>query len=94
MCLELHIKAPSTKISPLCCSSTPAIMRNVVDFPHPDGPSRHVTWPGCNSIETSSTAVVSANLRDKFLIFSLGSDNSLNLYLQKHSDLCNLANVN
>ena len=27
----------------------------VVDLPHPDGPSRQVTWPGMTLSETSST---------------------------------------
>ena len=41
---------------PALTLSSPAINRNVVDFPHPDGPSSTASVPAAASKLTSSTA--------------------------------------
>ena len=47
---------PAISITPLVGSSRPAIMRNVVDLPQPEGPSRTASVPGSTSKDTLSTA--------------------------------------
>src|SRR5512132_368387 len=41
---------------PASAASSPAMRRNVVDLPHPDGPSSTFSVPASNANETSSTA--------------------------------------
>src|SRR5215468_11736578 len=50
---------PSISIEPDVGSSSPAIRRNMVDLPHPDGPRRTMSSPFSTAKETSSTARVS-----------------------------------
>src|SRR5206468_1074756 len=47
------------KISPMVTSSKPARRRRMVDFPHPEGPTRTMNSPSPISRETSSTATTS-----------------------------------
>src|SRR5215211_5945155 len=52
----------STSLSPYSTrpcegSSRPAVIRPVVDFPHPLSPTRHRVWPGSMVNDTSSTAL-------------------------------------
>ena len=44
------------RISPLSGLSSPAIIRSVVDFPQPEGPSRTTKWPVGTANETLLTA--------------------------------------
>ena len=46
-------------MSPPSGCSKPAIMRSVVVFPHPDGPSSEMNSPGSIVSERPSTAVAS-----------------------------------
>jgi hypothetical protein len=50
---------PPTAISPAEGSMKPAISRNVVVLPHPDGPSRQTSCPCPIINDTSSTATAS-----------------------------------
>ena len=52
------ISSPPMCTRPLVTSSRPAIMRKVVDFPHPDGPRRTTKLPSSTSNEMSRTATV------------------------------------
>ena len=52
------ISSPPMSTRPLVTSSSPAIIRNVVDLPHPDGPSRTTKLPSSTSNEMSRTATV------------------------------------
>jgi hypothetical protein len=52
----LTIASPM-KTSPLLTLSSPAIMRSMVDFPPPDGPSTTMSSPSFTCSVTSSTAV-------------------------------------
>ena len=52
---------PSSRIRPSVGCSNPAIIRRVVVFPQPDGPSREKNSPGSTSRSMWSTAVTSAN---------------------------------
>ena len=56
--LSLVISRPSNWIVPESGSSKPAIMRNVVVLPHPDGPSNPKNSPCSTSRETAATAVI------------------------------------
>src|ERR1700694_2882869 len=47
---------PPMRSSPSEMSSSPAIMFSVVDFPHPDGPTRMTNSPSAISRSTWSTA--------------------------------------
>src|SRR4029078_3076254 len=47
---------PSTTSAPAVTSSSPAIIRNNVDLPHPDGPTRTRNSPSATSNQTSRTA--------------------------------------
>ena len=38
-------RLPAIMMSPDVAHSSPAIMRNIVVLPQPDGPSRHITSP-------------------------------------------------
>src|ERR1700733_8853053 len=44
------------RISPLVMSSSPAIMRNAVVFPHPDGPTKQMNSPSLMSMFSLLTA--------------------------------------
>src|SRR6201995_5631406 len=50
--------SPLSRMSPSDGSSRPAIMRRIVDFPHPDGPSRTMNSPSWTSRLTLFTATV------------------------------------
>src|SRR4051794_32924390 len=52
---------PSSRIRPLVGCSNPAIIRNVVVFPHPDGPSIEKNSPLGISTLMPATAVTSLN---------------------------------
>src|SRR5262249_1066771 len=54
-----------TWISPLVGSRKPAISRNVVVLPQPDGPSRQTSWPWSIRKLTSSTTVSEPNRLDR-----------------------------
>ncbi len=47
---------PPMLIEPAVTSSSPAIMRNSVDFPHPDGPTSTMNSPSRTARLMSSTA--------------------------------------
>ena len=47
---------PSIRTSPSSGRSNPAMRRNVVVFPQPDGPSSERNSPGCTSRSIASTA--------------------------------------
>ena len=47
---------PPMSMSPEVMSSRPTIMRNSVDFPQPDGPTRMTNSPSATSRLTSLTA--------------------------------------
>ena len=49
----------SMKTLPLLISSSPAIIRSVVDFPQPDGPTKTMNSPSFTSRLQFSTAVTS-----------------------------------
>jgi hypothetical protein len=49
---------PPMRSSPSEMSSSPAIMLSVVDFPHPDGPTRMMNSPSAISKLASSTPTV------------------------------------
>src|SRR3954463_10115803 len=49
-------RSPPMTISPLVMSSSPTTIRNSVDFPQPDGPTRIMNSPSATSMETSFTA--------------------------------------
>src|SRR4029078_9290360 len=53
---------PAMMMSPAVTLSRPAIMRKVVVFPQPDGPSRQTTPPAATERSTSLTAMKSPNL--------------------------------
>jgi hypothetical protein len=57
----LVIGAPVSEISPVVGRSNPAIIRNVVDFPHPEGPTITKNSPSLTLYETPLTAVNSPN---------------------------------
>ena len=48
--------AANGRASPAVTSSSPAIIRSTVDFPHPEGPTRMTSSPSAISRLTSSTA--------------------------------------
>jgi hypothetical protein len=50
-------RSPPIRSSPEVMSSRPAIMLSVVDFPHPDGPTRMMNSPSLMVSEKSCTAV-------------------------------------
>nr|CRL78792.1 hypothetical protein CPGR_04913 [Mycolicibacterium malmesburyense] len=50
-------RSPPMRSSPEVMSSSPAIMFSVVDFPHPDGPTRMMNSPSAIVIDNSFTAV-------------------------------------
>ena len=52
------ISLPPMSTRPLVTSSRPAIMRSVVDLPHPDGPRSTTKLPSSTSNEMSRTATV------------------------------------
>ena len=56
---RLVTSRPPMRICPLLAISSPAIMRNVVVLPQPDGPSRVTSLPGSMVNDTLSTAVTS-----------------------------------
>ena len=58
---QVATSVPSSRILPAVGGSKPAIMRSVVVFPQPLGPSREKNSPGWISSEMSSTAVTSSN---------------------------------
>ena len=49
-------RRPSITSSPEVIASRPAIIRRVVDFPQPDGPSRIMNSPCSTASVTASTA--------------------------------------
>ncbi len=49
-------RRPSIRNSPELISSSPAIMFSVVDFPHPDGPTRMMNSPSAIVSDRSLTA--------------------------------------
>ena len=53
---------PPISIVPAVGSSSPAIMRSMVDLPQPEGPRRTVRSPCSTEKETSATAVVASKL--------------------------------
>src|ERR1041384_985898 len=63
---RLVISALWNSIVPASGFSSPAIMRNVVVFPQPDGPSSPKNSPWATSSDTSATARVDPKLRDRF----------------------------
>src|SRR5690348_13030941 len=52
----VRMSLPATVIVPDVGSIRRLIMRRVVVFPHPDGPTRHATSPGASSNDRSPTA--------------------------------------
>src|ERR1039458_5358983 len=54
-CAGEEINLSPTRISPALGSTKPAISRNVVVLPQPDGPSRQTRWPCSMVSEISST---------------------------------------
>src|SRR5438874_6362891 len=53
-------RPPSTRISPSLTSSRPAIMRSVVDFPQPDGPTRTTnSWSAMSRLIPHTASVSS-----------------------------------
>jgi hypothetical protein len=58
--------APRSTIRPSSGSSKPAIMRSVVVFPQPDGPSRQKNEPSGMAKDKSFTAVKSPNFFCRF----------------------------
>ena len=48
---------PSSRMSPADGGTNPAIMRNVVVLPQPDGPSSEINSPRCTPSVTASTAL-------------------------------------
>src|SRR3954465_5571918 len=50
--------SPLSRMSPSDGSSRPAIIRRIVDFPHPDGPSRTMNSPSLTLRLTLFTATV------------------------------------
>src|SRR5262245_12269048 len=61
------MRRPATITSPAVVCSRPAIIRNVVVFPQPDGPSRHTTSPAATERSTSFTATKAPNFLVAFL---------------------------
>src|SRR4051794_56740 len=61
---------PPMRSSPSVMSSSPAIMFSVVDFPHPDGPTRMMNSPSAMSRLMWSTASAPSGYR---LVTSLSS---------------------
>jgi hypothetical protein len=57
----------------------PAIIRNVVDLPQPDGPSKQVTCPGMIDNDTSSTTRRPPKLRTKLRISRRGCRGDVSL---------------
>src|SRR3954451_24591682 len=49
-------RSPSMTMSPEVMSSRPTIIRNSVDFPQPEGPTRIMNSPSSTSMLTSFTA--------------------------------------
>src|SRR4051794_400849 len=60
---SLTTRSPMVMV-PAVGSSSPAIMRSAVDFPHPDGPSNTSKSSSATSRERSSTAVTPSNRFD------------------------------
>ena len=50
---------PNRRVTPFVGRSRPVIIRSVVDFPAPFGPSNPYTWPRATLKEKSSTAFTS-----------------------------------
>ena len=50
-------RCPPMRNSPEVMSSSPAIMLSVVDFPHPDGPTRITNSPSAMVSDRSFTGV-------------------------------------
>ena len=61
------MRFPPTITSPAVVCSSPAIIRKVVVFPQPDGPSRQTTSPAATDKSTSFTAVKAPNILVIFL---------------------------
>src|SRR5688572_9620336 len=61
------MRRPATMMSPLVARSRPAIMRNVVVLPQPEGPRRQTTSPAETFKSTSRTATKSPNVFVTFL---------------------------
>src|ERR1700761_4186843 len=53
-------------IDPDEVASKPAIIRNVVDFPQPEGPSRTRNSPSATSMQTSSTTLMAPKVLHTF----------------------------
>ena len=51
-----EIVAPSSAMLPAVGFMNPAIIRNVVVLPQPDGPNRDTNSPGCSARSTPTTA--------------------------------------
>ena len=62
-CSGALITRPSMLIRPSLGAMNPAIIRNVVVFPHPDGPSNETNSPGSSASDTPLTATVAPNRR-------------------------------
>src|ERR1700685_1456537 len=58
------MRAPFNQASPEVGVSKPAMIRNVVVFPHPEGPSSEKNSPRATESETSVTAVWPGNCLD------------------------------
>src|SRR5579871_2568304 len=60
-------RSPSIRTSPAVGFRNPARMFSRVDFPQPEGPSRHTNSPSCASRPTSSSTLVVAPSRWKLI---------------------------